>query len=151
MREHVLDVIGQAPDGPLADDVDRGGGDDLVVVVDQLQQGFLDVPRPRALEDVPAADPLFHRHVFENRHDALAELSGEDVVEVFGRARAAAPVAALERPPGGSDVAPRIDERQQPVDPVLAALQLFGQRLREQRVAGQARGARTDSPTGTAS
>jgi hypothetical protein len=45
MFEHELDVVGQAPDLFFADQVDRGRGDDLVVVVDQVEQCLFDVAR----------------------------------------------------------------------------------------------------------
>ena len=98
VRQHVLDVVGQAPHLLLADDVDRRGRDDRVVVVDQLQQRFLDVARPRLDQDVAAADPLVERHVLEHRHDPLAQRRRQDVVEVLRGARPAARVAVIERP-----------------------------------------------------
>ena len=50
MREHMLDVVGEAPHLLLAHDVDRRRRGDRIVVVDELQERFLDVPRTR-LED----------------------------------------------------------------------------------------------------
>ena len=73
MRQHVLDVVGEGPHLLLADDVDRRRGGDRIVVVDELQQRFLDVPRPGLEEGVAAPHPLVPRHVFEHGHDHLAE------------------------------------------------------------------------------
>ncbi len=73
VREHVLDVVGQVPQLLRADDVDGGGRHHRVVVVDQLQERFLDVARPRLEQDVAAADPLVARHVLEHRQDPLAQ------------------------------------------------------------------------------
>ena len=134
MREHVLDVVGERPQLLLPHHVDGGGRDDLVVVVDQLQQRFLDVARPRLEQHVAAPDLLLERQVLEHRHDPLAQLPGEDVVEVLGGAGAAARVAVVQRPLGRGDVLPRIDQREQPVDAVLRARHLLLQRVREQRV-----------------
>ena len=54
MREHVLDVVGERPHLLCAHDIDRRRGDHLIVVVDQLQQRFLDVARARLEKDVAA-------------------------------------------------------------------------------------------------
>ena len=111
----------EAPHLLFAHDVDRRRRGDRVVVVDELQERFLDVTRPRLEEDVAATDAFFARHVLEDRQHLLAQGAREDVVEVFRRARTRARVAVLERPPRRVDVGRRVDERQQFEDPVPAA------------------------------
>jgi hypothetical protein len=108
--QHVLDVVGEVPDLLLTRGIDGGGGDDLIFVVDQLQQRFLDVARPRTQDDVRAAHLLLARHLFEHRHDLLAQRSAEDVVEVFRRAGFGTADAMFQRPARGRDVLPRIDQ-----------------------------------------
>src|SRR5688500_10530626 len=110
MREHMLDVVRELPQLELAHDVDSGGGDYLVVVVDQLEERLLDIARTRALEHVAAPDLLLERKLLEDRDDTLAQLAGEQVVEILGRACAAARVPPLEGPPCGGDILPRINE-----------------------------------------
>ncbi len=67
MRQHVLHVVCERPQLLLPHHVDGGGGDDLVLVVDQLQQGFLDVARPRLQQHVAAPDFFVLRQLLENR------------------------------------------------------------------------------------
>ena len=102
------------------DHVDRRRRHHLVVVIDQLEQRLLDVPRPGLDQHVAAPHFFFDRQVFEQRHDPLAQLAAEDVVEILRGARAAARIAVLQRPLGRGDVLPRIDQGQQPIDAVLA-------------------------------
>ncbi len=107
VRQHVLDVVGQAPHLLLAHDIDCRGGGDGVVVVDQLQQRFLDVARTRLEEQVAATDTLLARHVLEHRQHLLAERAREEVVEVFRCARSRARIAVFERPACRVDVGGR--------------------------------------------
>ena len=137
VREDVLDVRRQLPQFALSDEIDRRGGDHLVLVVDQLEQRFLNVPRPGFLEDVAAPDFFLARQIFERRHQALAELTGQHVVEVLRCARARACITVLQRPAYGADVAPRVDQRQQQIHPVRRALDLVVQRSPEQRIRRQ--------------
>ena len=75
MGEHVFDVAGERPHFLLGDQVDRRRRDHLIVVVDQLQQRFLDVPRPRLDQHVAAPHLLLERQVFQQRHDLLAQVA----------------------------------------------------------------------------
>ncbi len=72
--QHVLDVVREAPDLLLTRGVDGRGRHDLILVVDQPQQRFLGIARPRAQDHVRAADLLLARHLLEHGHDPLAQL-----------------------------------------------------------------------------
>ncbi len=108
----MLDVTGKRPHLALPHDVDRAGRDHLIVVVDQLQQGFLGVALARPDQDVAAADPLVERHVLEDRHDHLADGAAQEVVEIFGGARPVARVSLRQGPLRGGDVVRRVDQRE---------------------------------------
>ena len=106
MRQHMLDVIGERPDLVLPDNVDRAGGDHLVVVVDELQERFLDVARTRLDQDVAAPYLLVERHFFEHGQDLFAQGAAQNVVEIFQGARPRSLIAVLQRPARGADVLP---------------------------------------------
>ena len=135
MREDVLDVVGERPHLVRPRGVDRRRSHHLVVVVDQLQQCLFDVARTGLEQDVAAPDLLVERHFLEHRHDALAERPVEQVVEELRGVGAGARIGVRERPLCGADVAPRIDQRQQPVDAVLGADDLLLERQHQRRPA----------------
>ena len=45
VREHVLEVVGERPEPPLLDQLDRRRRHDLVLVVDELRERVLEVAR----------------------------------------------------------------------------------------------------------
>ena len=137
MREHVLDVVAERPDSVLPDDVDGHRRDDLIVVIDQMQQRFLEIARPRLEQDVSALDAFFDGKILDDWHDPFAQLPGQDVVEILRGTRAAASFAMRQRPLRGTDVAPRINHRQQTINAVFRPLHLLFDRFRQQLVAVQ--------------
>ena len=107
VREHMLDVVAERPELIDADEVDRrGGDDDLVIVVDQLQQRLLHVARPRLEDHVAASDFCLDRRVLQDRDQAAALLAGEDVVEILEGAGTRARMAMLDRLARGRYVLP---------------------------------------------
>ena len=132
VREHVVQVVAERAQLEPADEVDRGRRDHFVVAVDEDQQRLLDVPRPRPQDDVAAADPLGRRQVLEQRHQPPAQRPGEDVVQVLRGRGLGSRVAALERPPGGADVAPRVEQAEQHEDAIAGPGLLLDQHLAQQ-------------------
>ena len=63
MGEHVLDVFGERPALLRRDEIDGRRGNHFIVVVDQLEQRFLDIARARLEQDVSAPDLLLARQV----------------------------------------------------------------------------------------
>ena len=61
MREHVLDVVRQAPHLASPDEVNGRRRYYLVIVVDELEQCLLDVARSCLEDDIAAADLLVER------------------------------------------------------------------------------------------
>ena len=49
---------------------------DLIVVIDQTQQGFLEIARPRLEQDVSALDAFFDGQILDDWHDPFAQLPG---------------------------------------------------------------------------
>ena len=88
MRERVLEIVGERPHLALLDELDGCGGNDLIVVMDELRHRVLHVARPRLEDGVAAPHPLVRRHVLDHDHHAPAQLAGEQVVEQLERARA---------------------------------------------------------------
>ena len=85
--QRVLEIVGERPHLALLDELNRRGGDDLVVVVDQLCDGVLDVARARLEDHVAAAHPLGGGHLLDEHHHAPPQLAGEQVVEILHGAR----------------------------------------------------------------
>ena len=69
--QHFLEVIGERPHASLAHEVDGGGCDYLVVVVDETRQRLFHAAHPGLEENVAFADSLVERYFVDERKNEL--------------------------------------------------------------------------------
>ena len=128
-----LQIIGQAGRSVAGRVVDGRGCDNRVAVVNQLRQRVLEIARPRLEQPIGVVDLDRHRRLVDERHDALAHVRPEQVVQVLDRVGATLPVAACDRAASRGDVTDLIQHAQQPVDPIEDSLEAFSERAFQQR------------------
>ena len=148
--QHVLEVVGQPPQPLRPHVVDGGGGEHLVLVVDELGERVREVPPAGPQQGVRPLHLLLGRDVLEQRHQPLAQGAAQEVVEVLGGA-GAGPGVALHPAARRGHVAPREDEAEEAPDPLARALQPLLEDAVEQRPAGRPRapGCRAGSGRGS--
>ena len=132
MGEGMLEIVGERPHLTLLDEQNRGSGDDLILVVNQLGDGVFNIADPCLEQHVAPADALIGRHVFDEDHDAPAERRLKQVVEILDGARAQPRVRRSQRRPHGVDVLGRVQHAEQPEHPIHGALPFLGERLGQQ-------------------
>ena len=87
VRQHVLEVVGQRPELPPLDRLDRRRRNHFLVVVHELRERVFDVADARLEDHVAFLHALGFRHLVDEQHHAAAHLAREQVVEILDRAR----------------------------------------------------------------
>ena len=139
VRGDVRQIVGEAPELSLADEVNRRRGDDGIVFVHELRERVVEVAWPALEHEVRVLDLVAQRRVVQDWHHALAHNAAEEVVEVLDRRRTPAGFSLLDRVPGRRDIVAVIEQAQQAVDPIDRAVQLVLQGPGEQGVVGVGR------------
>ena len=136
MRCDVFEVGFERGELSLGGEVDRGCGDDRVVVVYELRQRVLDVSRPAPEHAVRILHLLGQRRVVENGHDAPADDAAEKVVQILDGGCAPPPFALFDRETRRRDVLDVIEQPEQPVDAIERPAQFVLEGTTEQRFGG---------------
>src|SRR4029450_13871076 len=97
---------------------------------------FFEIANARSEQHVGFSHTLIDGKILEDRHDPLAKIALEQVVEILRGAGADAIVSPLERPSRRGDVFPRMDETQEAVDAILGSIAFFPERPAEERIPG---------------
>jgi len=106
--------------------------DDRIFVLEQFSQARFCGTRSRCHERPGFASLLFGWDVFDERHQALPQGAGQEVVQILDGPGAQSGRAVIDGPPRDGHVLPGIEELEQAIDAVERAPQLLLERPGQQ-------------------
>ncbi len=122
--------VRERPHASLGHEVDGGGGEHLIVVVNQLRERVFGIATTGPVQQVDPAHAFVLRHVLDDEHHAFPQRAGQHVVEVLAGTGARARVALLDREPCRTDVVRGKHEAEQAEDAIPGPLLLLLERAR---------------------
>ena len=138
---HELEIVGQAPQTAAGDEMDGGGSQHRIVVMNQLRQRVLGIARPAF--QIRFASRTFSAIGVSSRIGStrLRTIALEQIVEVLDGRGPAAPLSLLDGVARGSDIVHAVEQANQTEDPVERARQLVVERPDRAAIRGRRRAA----------